>query len=140
MPSDAMLAELFGKPIFTYTRADAIRDGVLIDVTETAKEAGFLVPLALSNAAWEDCVAWTAEYSKRQVHQDQTGRLWDVLNLAQFRLKQATKAASGQLGFSVLRVPRDGKTTRPVRLYLKLHSGAGDNGEHVLTILLPHED
>jgi hypothetical protein len=27
--------------IYRYTRADALRDGVLIDVTEAAQEAGF---------------------------------------------------------------------------------------------------
>jgi hypothetical protein len=30
--------------IHSYTRADALRDGVLIDVSATAKEAGFRYP------------------------------------------------------------------------------------------------
>jgi hypothetical protein len=34
--------------IHRYTRADAIRDGVLIDVTQTAREAGFRWPVARS--------------------------------------------------------------------------------------------
>ena len=140
MSSNASLAEFFGKPIFTYTRAEAIADGVLIDVTATAREAGFLVPVALSQAAWENCVAWSDDDSARQVHQDETGRLWDVLNLARYRIKLADKGATGELGFSVLRVPRGGNATRPVRAHLMLHSGAGDNGEHVMMIMLPNED
>jgi Cupin len=38
--------------------ADAIADGILIDVTETAREAGFTVHVALTQEAWTDCVAW----------------------------------------------------------------------------------
>jgi type I site-specific restriction endonuclease len=33
--------------IYSYTRKQAIADGVLIDVTELAKEAGFKCPVAL---------------------------------------------------------------------------------------------
>jgi hypothetical protein len=40
-----------------YTRADALRDGVLLDVSTTAREAGFKYPVALTAAAWAQCVA-----------------------------------------------------------------------------------
>jgi hypothetical protein len=42
--------------IHRYTRADAIRDGVPIDVSATAREAGFKYPVALTTAAWATCV------------------------------------------------------------------------------------
>jgi hypothetical protein len=42
-----------GDLVHRYTRADALRDGVLIDVTETAREAGIRWPVALTCAAWE---------------------------------------------------------------------------------------
>jgi hypothetical protein len=42
--------------IHAYTRADAIRDGVLIDVSAVAREAGFKFPVALTAAVWERCV------------------------------------------------------------------------------------
>ena len=61
--------------IHRYTRADAIRDGVLIDVSATAREAGFRWPVALTCAAWERCVAVPPGVAC----QDQAGRLWDVL-------------------------------------------------------------
>ena len=44
--------------ISSYTRADALADGQLIDVTQTAKEAGFRLPVALTRPAGADCVAW----------------------------------------------------------------------------------
>jgi hypothetical protein len=43
--------------IHRYTRADAIRDGVLIDVSTVAREAGIRYPVALIAAAWAKCVA-----------------------------------------------------------------------------------
>lgn len=50
------MAEIFGGPINTYGRSEAIEDGVLVDVTETACEAGFAIPVALTIGVWEDCV------------------------------------------------------------------------------------
>ncbi|MFX8797558.1 DUF6573 family protein, partial [Acinetobacter baumannii] len=44
---------LFGPLISSYSRAQAIADGALIDVTETAFEAGFQWPVAISRRAWE---------------------------------------------------------------------------------------
>lgn len=49
----------FGNVISTYTRAQAIEDGVLVDPGSMAKEAGFKLPVALTADAWADCVAWT---------------------------------------------------------------------------------
>jgi hypothetical protein len=43
--------------IHRYTRTDALRDGVLIDVSATAREAGFKYPVALTAAACAKCVA-----------------------------------------------------------------------------------
>ncbi len=61
--------------IHRYTRADAIRDGVLIDVSAVAREAGIRYPVALTRAVWERCVA----VPPGVLCQDETGRLWDVL-------------------------------------------------------------
>ena len=41
---------LFGEVIFSYTRAQAIADRVLVDVTPTALEAGFRFPVAATAA------------------------------------------------------------------------------------------
>ncbi len=69
------VTELFGEVISTYSRAHAIEDGVLIDAGEMAKEAGFRFHVAITAAAWSDCVIWTDADSSGQVHQDQSGRL-----------------------------------------------------------------
>ena len=36
-----------------YTRAQAIADGILVDVSETAREAGFNIPVALTRTVWD---------------------------------------------------------------------------------------
>ena len=50
--------EIFGEPIDVYTRAQALADGALRDVTDLARDAGFRVPVALTAAAWAEAVAW----------------------------------------------------------------------------------
>jgi hypothetical protein len=47
------LEDLFGPVIHAYSRAEALEDGVLVDVTSTAREAGFRIPVALTRAVWE---------------------------------------------------------------------------------------
>ena len=61
--------------IYRYTRAQAIEDGVLIDVSAVACEAGIAYPVALTSAAWGRCVAVPPGVEC----QDEAGRLWDVL-------------------------------------------------------------
>lgn len=61
--------------IHVYTRAQAIEDGVLVDVTETAKEAGIRYPVAITQAVWAEYVAVPDGVEG----QDENGRLWDIL-------------------------------------------------------------
>lgn len=124
--------------IHSYTRANAIADGVLVDVTTVAREAGFNFPVALTRAAWEKCVAWTDDDNDRKdTAQDEAGRLWDVLFLA---ARYCKGAASSRIYFSVYAVPRDGKGTRPLNTPLTAVCGPGDKAEPVITIMLPGED
>lgn len=137
-PVAPALAEIFGEPIHTYTRAQAIADGVLIDVTETAREAGFRLPVALTRAAWADCVEWTDADSLRQTHQDEAGRLWDVLWMTLVCSRIAPGKSRALVGLH--RVPRGGRGTRPRAARLVAQIGPGDDGEPVLTIMQPDED
>ena len=130
---------IFGEVISVYTRAQALADGVLIDVGPMAREAGFRWPVAMTAAAWQDCVAWTESDSDRQTHQDQSGRLWDVLFMAAHAAR-TNADADPQLLFGLYRVPRDGRSSAPELTRLKLVVGPGDDAEPVMTILLSLED
>ncbi len=112
--------------IHRYTRAEALEDGTLVDVTETAKGVGFRIPVALTRTAWSGCVAWTEEDNERVVYQDESGRLWDLLWMAINAARRNTEAS--RLEFKVLRVPRDSRTGQPVSVTLVLDIGPGDQG------------
>lgn len=133
-PAD--LSEIFGEVISSYTRTQAIDDGMLVDVSHTAQEAGFSFPVALTRAAWSDCVEWSEADSKRQTHQDESGRLWDVLWMA----SRAARRGGQEIRFQLYRVPRGGRGMRPRLVTLKAICGPGDDGEPVITIMLPPED
>lgn len=133
------LSAAFGDVIYRYTREQAIADGVLIDVSVTAREAGFILPVAMTAAAWSDAVAWEDADNERQSYQDESGRLWDVLFMAAWAVRSQQRAIQ-QLSFRLKRIPRDGRSTTSRQLTLKLIFGPGNDGEPVMTILMPNED
>lgn len=133
------VTELFGEVISTYSRAQALEDGVLVDAGPMAKEVGFRWPTAITAAAWSDSVVWTDADSERQVHQDLSGRLFDVLFMAHHAIR-SSRNNGDRLSFELYRVPRDGRSTEAEITTLKLIVGPGDNGEPVVTVLLFDED
>ena len=129
--------------VHTYSRAQAIADGVLVDVSDTAREAGFTVPTALTAAVQDQCVRWTEDDARRkpQFHQDEKGRLWDVVWMAACKARALARARqqASTATFQLLVVPRPGHGARQLRT-LRLTIGPGDAGEAVATIMLPDED
>jgi hypothetical protein len=119
--------------IHRYTRADALRDGVLIDVSATAKEAGLQYPVALTAAAWAKCVA----VPPGVMCQDEAGRLWDLL----WMLTCADRRGAGgrELRFGV-HVRNDNRKRSPPLVRLKALCGPGDASEPVVTVMMPDED
>jgi hypothetical protein len=119
------------KLIHSYSRAEAIEDGVLVDVSATAREAGIKFPVALTRSVWDAYVTVPENIEA----QDEAGRLWDILFLLSFNIRRA-KGATSTIHYS-LRV-RTGKGPRRVRL--KAICGPGDKAEPTITVLLPEED
>jgi len=117
--------------ISSYTRAEAVADGLLIDVTGIAKEAGITYPTALTTAVWSQCVA----VPEMQPWQDEPGRLWDVVWMLRHALGRSTNGI--ELPFAVY-LQNDKFGPQPVRL--KAVCGPGDQGEPVITVLFPNED
>ena len=135
--------------ISRYTRADAIADGVLVEAPDKIRiEAGWKIPVALTIAAWVDCVAWTSEDTKRKrCPQDVEGRLWDVLYMgmraAGFHIARCATTPEldpGRCLMQVYRVPKDGRGSMPRLTQLQIQIGPGDDGEAVATIMTVGED
>jgi uncharacterized protein DUF6573 len=118
--------------ISRYTRADAIADGVLIDVTPTAREAGFKFPVALTAAVWEKCVAVPPGVEC----QDEAGRLWDVVFMLRCAIGRSQDGC--QINYA-LHVRNDNRERMPPLVRLKAVCGPGDRGEPVVTVMMPEE-
>ena len=72
--------------IYSYTRKEAIEDGILVDISETkeAKEAGFKIPVCLTVG-----VHALAEVPEgMNGFQDYAGRLWDTVYMATYAVRE----------------------------------------------------
>ena len=127
------LTEMFGEVIHSYSRAQAIADGVLVDVTETGREAGFTIPVAVTSHVWADCVAVPEGCEGVQ---DESGRLWDVCWMASLAAKRG--GGTDRVKVEVVVVRRKGG--QPELQTLVMAIGGGDQGEPVITILYPEDD
>jgi hypothetical protein len=120
--------------IFAYTRKQAIEDGVLIDVSDTAKEAGFRIPVALTHAVWAAYVA----VPEGVEGQDEKGRLWDVLWMCRHAIALGT-SHKREVIFR-LYVRNDNREGVPPLIELKAICGPDDDASPCITIMLPDED
>ncbi|WP_420170737.1 DUF6573 family protein (plasmid) [Pseudomonas alloputida] len=125
----------------SYTRAKAIESGDLIDVSDVARQTGFLFPVALSRAVMIDCVKWgVAEKNlKPAALQNEAGRLWDVLHLAYVAAKMPSSREARSVEYQVYRVPVEGLSLDPAAVRLRLTIGHDEGGRSVMTICFPEE-
>ena len=132
-------AVAFDPVISVYTRAQAIEDGILVDVSETAREAGFNIPVAVTRAVWERLVALPEGYLG---FQDERGRLWDVLWMARHYALRASTSDRVTMCVLVRDIRKDLRDShRPPRRHFPIVAiGAGDRGEPVVTVMFPEDD
>ena len=130
---------IFGSPISTYGRQQAIDDGLLVDVTETAREAGFSIPVALTRCVWDRIVALPEGYRGSQ---DEAGRLWDVLWVARHYALGASDKDRVTMCVYVRDIRKDLRDSNsgPRKHFPILAIGTGDVGEPVITVMFPEDD
>ena len=121
--------------IFSYTRAQAIEDGVLVDLTEWAAETGFKIPVACTSTVWDGYIV--PPDGTPELGQSERGRAHDVLWMLFCAIRGSTGAKRECMSFKVIFLQA---LCRHEEVTLKAHCGPGDEGEAVLTIMLPHED
>jgi hypothetical protein len=114
--------------IFSYSRAEAIEDGVLVDYSDNEVIKKFWkIPFAAT-----DTVASKIDDAIRDHKKDLNGILHDISYKAQFEFKLKGEPNDPILFFKV--------NIGVEEVELKLHIGPGDKGEPVFTLMLPHED
>lgn len=121
--------------IHSYSRAQAIEDGALVDVTATAQEAGIRFPVAITSALYFDAVAWD---ERNAAYQDVEGRLWDVLTMAAHYMR--TARGTDRVTATVLRIPNTRRATVARKLAFTAHIGPGDTAAPVITLMMTNED
>jgi hypothetical protein len=110
--------------IHRYTRAQAIEDGVLVDVSGWASSremmGGFTIPVAMTAAVW--ALVQAPEDSDESTR----GRAHDVLWMASCACRANRSPFTVRIG------------NEDVRMWV--HVGSGDDTEPVTTIMLEGED
>jgi hypothetical protein len=125
--------EIFGPPVFIYSRRQAIEDGEQIDVSRVAAEAGIKFPVFLTRAVFHRYV----EVPAGVTGQDEQGRLWDVV----WMLRCAIHAGNGgALIHYQLQVRNNNRAPKLVTLKAQCGPKDFDDPQPAITIMLPEED
>jgi len=139
------MTEIFGEPICGYSRAEAIADGELVDVSQFVTPCPFKYPVAMSRAAYFATIAAggifelvTADEEKLTLPggQDFAGRAWDVFTMLLAAIRAG--GSTDTIYFSVLVDVKGNGRKEKVDLYSVC--GPGDDAAPVLTIMLRGED
>ena len=119
--------------ISVYTRAQALADGVLIDVSALAQEAGFKWPVAVTDHLYHGYIIPALDLAS--TGQSISGRLWDIFSVLRGAI--ATGKDLSSLNITVCFLMSPNAAPEPVELLAV--AGPGDSGEPVNTIMLPED-
>ena len=133
-PTAAYRENFFGGVIYAYTRAQAVADGVQVDVTKTAQEAGIKFPMFLTRAVWEAYVTVPPDVTG----QDEAGRLWDIVWMTRFGIIRSTP---GRDRIPVaLYVRNDNTRAKLVKLIATCTALDISDPQPAITVMMPDED
>ena len=124
----------FGPVIYSYTRAQAVADGVQVEVTKTAQEAGIKFPMFLTRAVFDAYVAVPPNVTG----QDEAGRLWDVVWMTRFAIMRS-RGHSDRLPVA-LYVRNDNRAAKLIKLIATCGPLDIDDPAPAITVMMPDED
>jgi hypothetical protein len=120
--------------VYAYTRAQAVADGVQVEVTKVAQEAGIKFPMFLTRAVYDAYVTVPPGVSA----QDEAGRLWDLVWMTRFAILRA-KPGVDRLPVA-LYVRNDNHRAKLVKLIAQCGPLDMDDPAPAITVMLPTED
>ena len=124
----------FGEVIYSYTRAQAVADGVQVEVTKTAKEAGIKFPVFLTRTVFDAYVA----VPEGVTAQDEAGRLWDIVWMTRFAILRS-KPGVDRLPVA-LYVRNDNRAAKLIKLVATCGALDIDDPQPAITVMMPDED
>ena len=131
---ETSMARLFGETIYTYTRAQALLDGVQVEVPRaTTREAGVSYPVFLTRAVWDNYV----QVPEGVTGQDEAGRLWDLIWMLRFAI---AKSPGGERLPVELYVRNDNRAAKLIQLVAICGAMDIDDPNPAITVMLPDED
>ena len=133
-PTQADRENFFGGVIYAYSRSQAVADGVQVDVTKTAQEAGIKFPMFLTRAVFDNYVAVPPDVTG----QDEAGRLWDLIWMARFAILRS-HGHTDRLPVA-LYVRNDNHRAKLVKLIATCSALDIDDPQPALTLMMTDED
>ena len=130
----------FGEVIYSYTRAQAVADGVQVEVTKVAQEAGIRLPVFLTRTVYDAYVTVPPGVTA----QDEAGRLWDIVWMTRFAIIRAKPGKEG--GATCTRIPvalyvrNDNRAAKLIKLIATCGPLDIDDPQPAITVMLPDED
>lgn len=122
--------------IYSYSRAQALEDGELVDATEWASSAGRLNRwIHCAGSSYKSTFQYPRTCSKKGPEYLR-GRAHDVLFMVSLAARAARQTDESLKAFSVLVTNRQGQKNK---LDLFIDIGPGDEGEPVITIGFPED-
>jgi hypothetical protein len=120
--------------IYAYTRAQAVADGVQVEVSKVALEAGIRFPVFLTRTVYDAYVTVPPDVSG----QDEAGRLWDIVWMTRFAILRARPGAD-RIPVA-LYVRNDNRAARLVKLIATCGPLDIDDPAPAITVMMPDED
>ncbi len=127
-------SEPFGPVIYSYTRAQAVADGVQVEVTKTANEAGIKFPVFLTRTVFDAYVAVPPDVAG----QDEAGRLWDIVWMLRFAILRS-RAGADRIPVA-LYVRNDNRRATLIKLVATCGPLDIDDPQPAITVMMPDED
>ena len=120
--------------IFAYTRKQAVADGMQVEVTKTAQEAGIRIPVFLTRTVYDAYVTVPPNVTG----QDEAGRLWDIVWMLRFAISRA-RGNSDRVPVA-LYVRNDNRAAKLVKLIAQCGALDIDDPAPAITLMMPDED
>ena len=126
--------EPFGPVNYSLHATQAVADGVQVEVSKVAAEAGIRFPVFLTRTVYDSFVT----VPEGVTGQDEAGRLWDIVWMLRFAVRKS-QHGQNRLPFA-LYVRNDNRKPRLIKLIATCGPLDMDDPQPAITVMMPDED